>query len=208
MSTSIKNKAIILSDYYISIGLLSGIQHEHFTYNNMGATIIDAILQSGMRYETVVLPRVNQFLSRFSSFKTTCDFLILMDTIPLNILINWKNGAKPLRITNLTWFLYKNDIHTEADLREWIINTDNQQELLKMNGIGEKTVDYLMSLVGVESVVAVDRHLFRFLMEAGINYRNYNEAHQIYLEMANVLGISPYQIDKQVWNYMISKANH
>ena len=85
-------------------------------YNHMGATIVDSILQAGLNYKTVVYPRVKKLLLFYPDYKTTCDFLILIQTIPLTNLINWTNEVKINRIKELSWFLYNNSIETEANL--------------------------------------------------------------------------------------------
>ena len=195
-------KADTLARYYESIGLKTTKEMKRVPYDNMGATVIDAILQSGMSYQSVVLPRVRMFLDNYSHYRTTCDFLILMNTIPLKELIDWSNKEKLWRIFSLSWFLYNHDIQTEKDLGNWIIDSDNRQKMMQLSGVGKKTVDYLMSLIGIESVVAIDRHLLKFLKCAGIDCASYDEAKQIYVDASSILGISPYQIDKQVWRYM------
>src|SRR5690606_28907006 len=45
------------------------------TYQNMGATIIDSILQAGVNYKSVVKPRVEKFRDEYPHCKTTKDFL-------------------------------------------------------------------------------------------------------------------------------------
>ena len=80
-------------------------------YNHMGATIVDSILQAGLNYKTVVYPRVKKLILSYPDYKTTCDFLILIQTIPLTNLINWTNEVKINRIKELSWFLYNNSIY-------------------------------------------------------------------------------------------------
>jgi hypothetical protein len=72
-------------------------------YYHMGATIIDSILQAGMNYQYVVYPRVNKLLQDFPNYTTTCDFIILMQVVPLFDLINWKNKNKLYLIEQLAW---------------------------------------------------------------------------------------------------------
>lgn len=64
---------------------------ERKPYNNMVATLSDAILQAGMNYKTVVMPRISDILYRYSNFTSTCDFIILFQTVPIEQIIKWKN---------------------------------------------------------------------------------------------------------------------
>lgn len=169
-------------------------------YYHMPATITDAILQAGMNYKRVVWPRVLRLLAEYSDYRTTCDFLILMQVIPLQELINWKHPVKINRIEKLTWFLYNNGIETERDLAKWLKIKNNYEKLKELNGIGNKTIDYLKILSGTESF-AIDRHLFKFLELVGIPKYSYEETKLIYEKTAKSLNITAYELDKLIWSY-------
>ena len=47
-------------------------------YCHMGATITDTILQAGVKYATVVVPRVKNILEKYPEAKTTSDFYRLL----------------------------------------------------------------------------------------------------------------------------------
>lgn len=170
-------------------------------YYHMGATIIDSILQAGLNYRHVVYPRVSKLLIKYSEYRTTCDFIILFQTISLRELINWNNEQKLDRITKLSWFLYENQIENENQLAAWLNDTENVLELLGIKGIGPKTIDYLKMLSGKQSI-AIDRHLFKFLELAGIFVKTYEEANSIYCKAAEKLNIQQYDLDKKIWMYM------
>lgn len=172
-------------------------------YNHMGATIVDSILQAGLNYKTVVYPRVKKLLLFYPDYKTTCDFLILIQTIPLTNLINWTNEVKINRIKELSWFLYNNSIETEANLAIWLEDNENKQKLKHIKGIGNKTVDYLTMLSG-KPAIAIDRHLFKYLEYAGVVVKSYEEANKIYSYVANQLNMTFYELDKKIWTYMSS----
>lgn len=172
-------------------------------YHHMGATITDAILQAGMNYKNVVYPRVLYLLHNFSNFKTTCDFLILMQAIPLKDLIRWKNERKLHSIVTLSLLLQSADIQTEEELSQWLESDKNLRELLSIEGIGPKTVDYLKMLSGSQSI-AIDRHLFKYLRLANISVSGYEEAHAIYCVASQILGIDLYSFDRIIWTTMSS----
>lgn len=170
-------------------------------YNHMGATIVDSILQAGLNYKTVVYPRVERLLLSYPDYKTTCDFLILIQTIPLTNLINWNNEVKINRIIELSWFLYNHSIETEANLAIWLEDSKNKQNIKQIKGIGNKTIDYLTMLSG-KPAIAIDRHLFKYLEYAGVVIKSYEEANKIYSYAANQLNMTFYELDKKIWTYM------
>ena len=114
----------------------------------MAATLIDSVLQAGMNYKSVVYPRVYNILSKYSDYRTTCDFIILFQTIPIEEIIQWKNKRKQDTICELTWYLYKCNVNTEDDLAKWILDDQNAESLLEISGVGRKTIDYMKLLSG------------------------------------------------------------
>lgn len=172
-------------------------------YYHMGATITDSILQAGLNYRHVVYPRVAKLLTQFSDYRTTCDFIILMQTIPLREIIEWKNEQKLSRIMQLSWFFFDKQVETEDHLAEWLKNEYNIRELSEINGVGPKTIDYLKMLSG-RPEIAIDRHLFKFLELAGIFVKTYNQAYELYCCVAQRLNIDKYELDKKIWTYMSS----
>jgi endonuclease III len=191
-----------------AIGLANFIKMKNFMstkqrepYYHMGATITDSILQAGMNYRHVVFPRILELLYEYPNYTTTCDFLILIQTIPLEKLINWKNERKLNSIEKLSWFLYENGIENENLLASWLNNHENIIQLSSIKGIGAKTIDYLKLLSGNQAI-AIDRHLFKFLNMAGIDIHSYQEASEIYCKTAEILKISKYELDRQIWFYM------
>jgi len=188
--------------------LASFVQQKEFApvtqrtpYYHMGATITDAILQAGLNYRHVVYPRVLRLLTKFPDYRTTCDFIILMQAVPLTKLVDWKNSKKLQCISDLSWFLFNEGIENEDQLAKWLDTEKNISQLRKISGIGPKTVDYLKMLSGNQAI-AIDRHLFAFLELAGIFIKTYQEASSIYSKASELLGISNYELDRKVWIYM------
>lgn len=170
-------------------------------YYHMGATITDSILQAGMNYRHVVYPRILKLLTEFPDYKTTCDFIILMQVIPLTELVDWKNEKKLQRIHDLSWFFFNNRVENEDQLAAWIDIEENASQLKKISGVGPKTFDYLKMLSGNQAI-AIDRHLFAFLELAGIFIKTYQEASSVYSKASELLGVSNYELDRKVWLYM------
>lgn len=174
-------------------------------YYNMGATLTDSVLQAGMNYKSVVYPRIYNILNRYSDYSTTCDFIILFQTISIEEIIQWKNKRKQDTICELAWFLYNRNVNTEDDLAKWILDDNNAESLLAINGIGRKTVDYLKLLSG-QQAIPIDRHMFQFLELAGVLTADYKEASAILRRTAFILNIGESVLDKTIWNYMSRKG--
>lgn len=170
-------------------------------YYNMAATLTDSVLQAGMNYSSVVYPRIYDILSRYADYCTTCDFIILFQTIPIEEIIHWKNKRKQSTICELAWFLYNEGINTEEDLAKWIAIDLNAERLLTINGIGYKTIDYLKLLSG-EQAIPVDRHMLQFLELSNVIVHNYKEASKVLRKTAAYLKIGESTLDRIIWNYM------
>lgn len=201
LEEEIMKSAVKLSDFISTKGFESITKRK--PYYHMGATITDSILQAGINYQYVVYPRVQRILQEFPDYITTCDFLILMQTVPLNELINWRNEIKQNLIKQLSWFFFEQKIEDENLLASWLNHDANIKLLFQIKGIGFKTIDYLKMLSGNQAI-AVDRHLYKFLNMAGITVQTYQQASQIYSKTAEILKISKYELDKQIWLYMSS----
>ena len=180
---------------------------ERKPYNNMAATLSDAILQAGMNYKTVVMPRISDILYRYSNFTSTCDFIILFQTVPIEQIIKWKNKKKQNTLCNLAWLLYNEGVNSEEDFRQWGRVSENEEKLLALDGIGYKTADYLKLLSGLETI-PVDRHLFKFLKDSEIPITTYYDASYIFKSAAKELNIEERLLDKIIWDYMSSRKKY
>jgi hypothetical protein len=140
-------KAGLFSNY---IRLLDGfiiVDYFDGNYNHMGATISDVILQAGINYEKVVRPKIKNILEIYPEAITTSAFWQLLKDKGPNIVLDWKDDEKPNRVLGLTKFFRQEDIETEKEISEWIMNESNKIRLLELRGIGPKTVDYIKILV-------------------------------------------------------------
>lgn len=169
-------------------------------YGHMGATLADAILQAGVKYETVVRPRVQRLLKEPQA-KTTSGFSEFVASDGGQRVLNW-NGERKLRtLTDLTAFLIRENIETEDAFRDWIDLPGNMERLREIKGIKDKTSNYLRILLWLPDV-AVDRHLFRFLAEAGLETNDYGTAAAWISEAADLLGTPRALLDHSIWRHM------
>lgn len=170
-------------------------------YWHMGATITDAILQPGLRYETVVSPRVRRVMNEYPNANTSQSFYsLLLEVGPMEVLV-WRGEEKPSRLLNITKFFSANGINDEQDLSIWLCDESNIEVLLAQRGIGRKTVDYLKMLVGIPAI-AVDRHLARFVDAACSVTLSYSEARAILSMVAQQMCVDMTSFDYSVWAFM------
>jgi hypothetical protein len=193
-----------LENYIQSLSDFEMLASEQAQYNHMGATITDAILQSGLKYETVVRPRVEHVLLTYPEAIKTNDFLQVLKTHSPENVLKWQHPEKPSRVLGVTEFLSTEDIQTEADLSAWLSSAKNSKRLRRLRGIGPKTVDYFRLLCGI-STTAVDRHIIRFLNDAGITPKHYDDAQSIIDATAQLMGISTSILDSSIWTYMATR---
>jgi len=169
-------------------------------YDHMGAVLTDAILQAGLNYKTVVLPRVQKVYS-IPEAKTTSGFLTVLEQNGANKLLNWSNPEKPNRLLAITRFFQAENIETADELRTWLQNEANIPRLKQQRGVGDKTADYFKILVGL-STSAIDRHIFKFLEEAGMPTQDYQEAQKLVHAAADIIGVDYAVLDHNIWKYM------
>lgn len=169
-------------------------------YDHMGATISDAILQAGLKYDSVVRPRINRIRTEYADAKTTSAFLKLLTEVGAKTVLDWSDDEKPNRVVGLAEFFLQENIDTEQELRAWIAIESNRPSLLRVRGIGPKTADYIKILVGLETN-APDRHIVAILNEAGIQTRAYEEAREIVNLAADLLKMDRACFDHSIWQY-------
>jgi hypothetical protein len=90
---STREKATKLAAFVRSLDDFQILQVEE-PYNHMGATITDAMLQAGVRYDTVVRPRVHKLIKQYPEGKTTSGFLQLLNKVGSNALLDWSDNEK------------------------------------------------------------------------------------------------------------------
>lgn len=170
-------------------------------YNHMGATVADAVLQARNSYATHVKPRVNRILATYPVARSTTAVLHLLEGISATEFLFWRGEDRAERFSRILGLFASEDIETEADLRDWLINNANLPKLRSINGIGPKTVDYFKILVGI-STSAIDRHLLNFLGVAGLTPCGYNEAQAIINATADILSVDRAYFDHSIWQFM------
>ncbi len=181
------------------------------TYQHIGGTITDGILQAGLRYETVVKPRVEK-IRAFHQAKTVSDFLNFMQDNRIEDVIDWHNNPEKVeRIKRVAYFFKSEGIETEEGLKMWFeANPQNAEKFKQIKGIGNKSVDYFKILSGIKNTSAIDVHLVRFLENAGIGLPNagsYEYARTLIINIAQNLKVEVVDLDHSIWKYGSSGKN-
>lgn len=185
-------------------------------YHHMGATITDAVLQAGLRYETVVWPRVQHVMEAFPAAATTSGFLAALRAEGGEKVVRWTHPEKLGRMIAVAELFVSEGIETEADLRLWLcgdgetggtaVCRGHVAQLAAVRGMGPKTIDYFRILCGEGDTAAVDVHLLRFLERAGVQPRRYEHARRAIAEAAGLLGVPAARLDHSIWTYMSKSA--
>ena len=200
--------ALRLKEYIDTIGNFDFIEPEVCPYrDHIGALFTDAILQAGVNYKSVVKPRVESVLMRFPEADTVTAFSEVLDSYGVREVLHWNNAAKIRRMEDLVSFCSFRDIETAEDLIYFLNSESGEKQLKEINGIGNKTCDYMKRLLGFDTV-AVDRHIREFLMDADIMFDDYFEIKEVVEFAADIMGETRRGLDYSIWSYMSNKRNH
>lgn len=166
--------------------------------SHLGAVMADSILQAGLSYRTVVYPRVSAIIRQYPE---ACDLdgveqVIASGRLPEFLM--WRHDTKLTRFQNLAVFLREHSVQAARQLRTSLCSENFRNELLKLSGIGEKTVDYMSCLVGNDEI-AVDRHIRRFAKDSGVEVYDYSSLHTVFSLAADLLTIPRREFDSWIW---------
>jgi 3-methyladenine DNA glycosylase/8-oxoguanine DNA glycosylase len=189
-------------DYLKSIGLEIEAQEP---YTHVGAVIVDSALQAGVNYQYVVKPRVVA-VAAIEAARATSGFVQILAKQSPEELLSWRSSRKTDLIRMLTQLLVAEGVETTTDLAGWLNHPDTGTKLMKLRGVGPKTVDYMKSLVGCPSV-AIDVHLKRFLERAGVPQATYQDARTVLEHAADRMGVSRSALDYSIWKYMSTQKS-
>jgi endonuclease III-like uncharacterized protein len=171
------------------------------SYGHVGATLANAVLQSNNNYERNVQPRVERIREEYARETSLRDIKRLLGKITAQEFLHWNGTRKAKTFNDLVKLLSQEGVNTEDDLRQWLQRDDSKAKLLKIHFIGQKTVDYLKILVGLDEE-AMDRHLLGFLERAGLGKLNYERGKEVIHRTADLMGWKRAHLDHSIWRYM------
>lgn len=205
MCKTMTANALRLKEYIDTIDNFRFIEPERCPYkDHIGALFTDVILQAGVNYRSVVRPRVARVLELYPEAKTVSAFSRVLDCYGIKNVLNWNNAAKTCRMRDLVSFCLQNSIETANDLTLFMNDVDGIEEIKAINGIGNKTCDYMKRLLGFDTV-AVDRHIRAFLEDADIVFDDYYEIKEIVEFAADFMDLARRTLDYSIWTYMSNK---
>jgi hypothetical protein len=182
--------------------VLPFLDFQHFSVSShVGALIADATLQSGLRYSTVVRPRVERIRSMYPTADTISGLLEVLQLTPASDLLSWSDTAKPTRFLLIVDACSRAGIDDFQELSAWLVGADADQALGSIHGVGPKTVDYMRLLTGAP-VFPIDRHLVRFLAVCGVRPRGYREAQLLFMDACAELGLDVRTTERALWRAM------
>lgn len=205
MCKTATSNALRLKEYIMQISDFELIEPEYCPYSNhVGALFTDAILQAGLNYRSVVWPRVAHVLDTFPFATTVSMFAEVLENYGTANVLHWNSSEKIQRIHGLISFCIDNEIETARQLTRFLEYDDNICKLKEINGIGNKTCDYLKRLLGFDTV-AVDRHIRSFVESADILLDDYYDIKEIVEYTADFMELTRRKLDYSIWSYMSRK---
>jgi len=194
-----------LADYISSLDNFTTVNtSEKVVYNHIAALYTDIVLQSGLNYRNVVLPRVRRIITRYPETFSIPNLRLLLEKESLSNLMDWSHSVKIDRMKSLIQFSIENGINTEIDLKRFLLTESNRIKFLEINGVGPKTLDYTLKLLNFDTI-AVDRHITSFIQMAGLGRKDYFETKNVVEYAADLLNISRSSMDASIWHYMSRK---
>lgn len=170
--------------------------------DHIGALFTDVILQAGINYKHVVSPRINKLLAEYPSAYSVSRFSAILQKRSIESILDWHDDEKQLRMVRIIEFCKIHNIQFSYQLKDFLLDSkENSKQFMQIKGIGKKTYDYLLKLLGNECV-AVDRHIYKFVSDAGISYDDYSQVKLIVEYAADIMHVSRRSLDYSIWYYM------
>ncbi len=175
------------------------------TSDHLGAVFADTVLQAGVRYNTVVRPRVERILRDFPESSNLDGLCMLLETSGASHFLGWDHRTKVSRFERLVQFFRSRDLNSSVDVSKFLGTASARPQLLEINGVGPKTFDYLCALLGLDRI-AVDRHVVTFVAEAGVSSGGYDYTQRVASFAADLLGLMRRDFDTWMWRHVSSRS--
>jgi len=174
--------------------------------SHLGAILADAALQAGLNYRTVVRPRVDRIQTLYPDAASLLGLVSEVRRVGAETFLNWSHAIKVNRFLRLIDVFKTNGVRNVDDLKVWLFSNDARETMLKLNGVGPKTFDYICCLSGMDHV-AVDRHIKSFASEAGVLIDGYRDLQVAVSFAADLLGLSRRDFDAWIWQRLASQPS-
>ncbi len=190
-----------LCDYFVESGVMALVHsRSRRREDHVGALLSDCVLQAGLNYRHVVLPRVERVKALFPYAIRVSIFADVLEDLGAEHVLPWRDSEKPRRLDRVVAVLLSEGVDTTHDLGAWLAGGTGRETLRCVKGVGPKTLDNMHILCG-EAMCAVDRHVVAFMENAGVRPRDYDHAHALFTRCAEALSVAPHQLDSAVWQH-------
>jgi hypothetical protein len=187
-----------VADYAKELGADAERQEIRPAYDHMGALVADSVLQAGLNYKSVVLPRIKAIINLYPDLYRTSSVFELVGMGQTSVFLNWKHPEKVGRFDDLVTFLFEHSVERISDLKEALSDALFVTAMRGVRGVGPKTVDYMGCLVGADSI-AVDRHVRTFAKRVGVLEDDYDFLKSVFCCAADLLSLPRREFDAWVW---------
>ncbi|UWP97807.1 hypothetical protein [Aliiroseovarius crassostreae] len=187
-----------VADFASNQGLAEARLSKRLVCNHMGAVLADTVLQAGLRYSTVVRPRVTSILTQHPQADKIAALVGIISAGETGAFLQWSHHQKIARFERIVAFLDDEGVRDVEDLKQQYKTDGFGAALQKVNGVGPKSVDYLACLIGIESI-AVDRHIRKFAMRVGVDADDYGFLKHVFCYAADLLSVSRREFDGWIW---------
>lgn len=187
-----------VADFANNQGLAEARLSKRTVCSHMGAVLADTALQAGLRYSTVVRPRVTSILNQHPQADTISALIGIINAGETGAFLQWSHHQKIARFERIVAFLDDEGVQDVKDLKQQYRTDGFGVAFQKVNGVGPKTVDYLACLIGIESI-AVDRHIRTFAKRVGVEADDYGFLKHVFCYAADLLSVSRREFDGWVW---------
>ena len=195
-----------IANYAQSLGVSDMAGGYRVASNHLGAVLADCVLQAGLNYRTVVRARIERIIDLFPEAATLAGTTEVLERGAVSDFLMWNHSEKIERFIRLVRVLESHEIEDTHKLQVWLQRHDCRDRLLKVAGIGPKTVDYLSCLVGIDCI-AVDRHVKVFVRDAGVEVKDYDGLKLVVSYAADLLGVSRRDFNSWIW-HLVSRKPH
>lgn len=173
-------------------------------WSHIGALITDAVLQRRQKYKATVFPRVESLVREWPDAETIKGFRERIDGGDLSAVIRWKGEERLKQIQDIVSVFEELGIDDVDTLRLRLGADPDRGEfrsaLRRVRHVGQKTVDYVDILAGVETGTAVDCRIRKHMKSAGVSNLTYRHVQAVMRQAADARGWRHGDLDAALWN--------
>ena len=171
--------------------------------------VIDCVLSLNRPYDTVVVPRLETFMSNHPEIQQVSELANLMESYPtphafVQQELNYNHEDRARILYEVVMFLCEivqqtPTISEEEALKQWVVQAQSQTDRLNIRGFGPAGFQYLCILFGMDTTKP-DIYIIRFVSEVLNRDVSDLEAHALLEAACERLGLSVRAVDSYIWN--------